>query len=247
MKVSIVTVCFNSAETIRDTILSVARQVYSDIEYIVIDGGSTDGTIEIVASFGNRVNKFVSEPDTGIYNAMNKGLKLATGDVVGILNSDDFFTDERVIQKVANEFSNSTTDAVYGDVQFVKQGNISKVIRYYSSRKFRPARFKFGYMPAHPSFYVRRELFEKLGYYKENYKIGSDFELLVRFLYINNVTYKYLDMPFVTMRIGGVSNKSIFSVFILNKEIARACEENGLKTNMFRIYSKYILKIFEFV
>jgi glycosyltransferase involved in cell wall biosynthesis len=233
MKVSIITVCHNSAGTIKDTIVSVAGQTYSDIEYIIIDGGSVDGTAEIVYSYGNSVSRFISEPDSGIYNAMNKGLRLATGDVVGILNSDDFFTDERIIQKVAKEFENNKIDAIYGDVQFVKPHNISRVIRYYSSKRFNPDKFKFGYMPAHPSFYVRRELFEKFGYYKEDYKIGADFELLIRFLYINKVRYKYMDIPFVNMRTGGASNKSIGSVLTLNNEIERACNENGIKTNQF--------------
>lgn len=181
-----------------------------------------------------------------MYDALNKGIELATGNIVGILNSDDFLYDNGVIEKVINIFKDNNVDAVFGDVQFIDPVLTSKVVRYYSSKHFTSGRFKFGYMPAHPSFYVKRECYEKLGYYKTNYKIGADFELLVRFLYIHKIRFKYLEIPFVSMRTGGLSNKSVFSNFILNKEIARACRENGLNTNYFFIYSKYIIKIFEF-
>jgi hypothetical protein len=147
---------------------------------------------------------------------------------------------------VAASFNEYEIDAVFGDARFVDPINTSKVVRYYSSKLFSIAKFKFGYMPAHPSFYVKRELFEKLGYYKTDYKIAADFELLVRFLYINQIKCKYLEIPFLSMRMGGVSNKSIFSKYTLNKEIVRACKENGIKTNYFLIYSKYFSKLFEF-
>ncbi len=246
-RISIITVCYNSINTIRDTIDSVLKQTYKNIEYIIIDGGSTDGTVELVTSYGKNVNKFISEPDRGMYNALNKGLKIASGDIVGILNSDDFFTNDRIIELVADEFRQKELEAVYGDVQFVRPSDKTKVVRYYSSKQFNPGKFKFGFMPAHPSFYVRLELFEKFGFYKENYKIGSDFDLLVRFLYIKKVKYKYLQMSFVNMRTGGLSNKNLGSILTLNKEIARACKENGIKTNLFLIYSKYLIKAFEFM
>lgn len=247
MKVSIITVCYNCANTIKDTIDSVLSQTYSNIEYIIIDGGSRDETVNIISSYGEQVSKFISEPDKGIYDAMNKGIRLATGDVVGILNSDDFFTDNSVVQRVADEFRNTSIDALYGDVQFVNPDNLHKVVRYYSSKRFNPKKFKYGFMPAHPSFYVKREYFEKIGYYKEDYKIAADFELLVRFLYQHKLKSNYIPMPFVTMRTGGVSTKSIKSNFILNKEIIQACKENGIKTNIINIYSKYFYKIFELI
>lgn len=245
MKISIITVCFNCANTIRDTIESVLTQTYSDIEYIIIDGGSKDDTISIITSYGKKINKFISEPDKGIYDAMNKGIKLATGEVVGIINSDDFFYDNFVIQRVVDEFKNSGIDALYGDVQFVNPNNLGRVVRYYSSRSFNPKKFKYGFMPAHPSFYVKREFFEKLGYYKIDYKIAADYELLIRYLYRYNINSKYLQTPFVTMRTGGISNKSLKSNIVLNSEIIRACRENGIKTNVINVYSKYFVKVFE--
>lgn len=245
--VSIITVSHNSIKTISDTIKSVLAQTYKNIEYIIIDGSSTDGTIELVNSFGKKISKFRSETDNGIYDAINKGIRIATGDIVGILNSDDFFCDSNVIERVAELFRENETDAVFGDAQFVDPVKTSKVVRYYSSKNFHTGKFKFGFMPAHPSFYVKRELFEKLGYYKVDYKIAADFELLVRFLYINKIKFRYLEIPFLSMRTGGVSNRSLLSNFTLNKEIARACKENGIQTNFFWIYSKYFTKMFEFL
>ena len=245
--VSIITVCYNSKGTISDTIKSVLAQTYPEIEYIIVDGCSNDGTVELVNSFGNHISKFISEPDNGIYDAMNKGIRLASGKIVGILNSDDFFYDNTIIEKVANTFLENDIDAVIGDVQFVDPGNLKRVIRYYSSKKFKVGRFRYGYMPAHTSFYVKRYLFEKFGYYKTDFKIAADYELLIRFLHTHKIRYKYIEIPFVSMRTGGVSNKSLLSNFTLNKEIARACKENGISTNYLYIYSKYFLIIFEYL
>jgi glycosyltransferase involved in cell wall biosynthesis len=246
LKISIITVCFNSHSTVSDTVDSVLAQTYPHIEYIVVDGASSDGTREIVSSYGTKISRFISEPDRGIYDALNKGIRAATGDIIGILNSDDVFYNESVIAKIAEAFEDKDLEAIISDVQFVDPVNTSKVIRYYSSRNFTTARFRFGFMPAHPGFYVKRELFEKFGYYKTDYKIAADYELEMRFLLTNHINYRYLQMPVVSMRKGGVSNKSILSNYILNKEIARACKENGLSTNVFFIYSKYFLKIFQF-
>lgn len=238
---------FNSSGTISDTIRSVLKQSYQNIEYIIIDGGSSDGTKAIIGSYANKITKFVSEPDSGMYDAINKGIKLATGDIIGTLNSDDFFCNETVIQKIADAFNDENTDAVLGDVQFVDSKDNSRIFRYYSSKRFHPGRFKFGFMPAHPGFYVRRKFFETIGYYKTDYIIAADYELLIRFLYNHKIRSTYLPMPIVSMRRGGVSNKSIFSNILLNKEIARACKENGIRTNYLNIYSKYFFKIFEFL
>lgn len=247
MKVSIITVCYNNDSTIKDTIDSVLNQSYQNIEYIIVDGNSSDNTKTIISSYGNKINQFVSEPDNGIYHAMNKGVKLAHGDIVGILNADDFFCSSDVISNIIKEFKTKNIDAVYGDVQFVKPQNLEKIVRYYSSKQFMPQKFKYGFMPAHPSFYVKRNAFDDFGYYKEDYLIASDYELLIRFIYKNNLKCKYLEFPFVTMRTGGVSNKSLKSRLILNKEIVRACKENGIKTNLANIYLKYFRKIFELI
>lgn len=245
LKVSIITVSYNSQDTIQNTIISVLHQTYSNIEYIIIDGNSTDNTVNIIESFESKITKYISEKDTGIYDAMNKGIKMSSGDIVGILNSDDKFYDEFVIEKVVKGFNKNDIDAVYGDIIFKNPIN-NKVIRYYSSKRFNSNKFKYGIMPAHPSFYAKKELFDKLGYYKTDYKISADFELLLRFMYKNKIKSKYLEFPMVLMRPGGVSNRNIKSNWILNKEIMYACRENDLKTNYFYIYSKYFRKIFEF-
>jgi glycosyltransferase involved in cell wall biosynthesis len=221
----------------------VFEQIYPDIEYIVVDGASSDGTQDIVGSFQDRISRFVSEPDQGIYDAINKGIKLASGDIIGILNSDDVFYDNMVISKVAASFEDENIDAVYGDVQFIN--NNGSVVRYYSSKRFYPEQFRFGFMPAHPSFYARRALFQKCGYYRTDYKIAADYELLIRFLYTHRINAKYIEMPFVKMLRGGVSNSSIFSHLVLNNEIMRACLQNGIRTNYINIYSKYFRKVFE--
>jgi glycosyltransferase involved in cell wall biosynthesis len=247
MKFTIITPSFNSSATISDTIRSVSEQTYPNIEHIIIDGGSTDATQDVVSSFGSRIGIFVSEPDKGLYDAINKGIRLASGDIIGILNSDDFFTDRDVIKKIASVFENEKTDAVLGDVQFINSKDDPGIYRYYSSKHFHPGKFKFGFMPAHPAFYVRKKFFDTTGYYKTDYRIAADYELLIRFLYVHNLNYKYLEMPVVSMRRGGVSNRSVMSRFTLNREILRACRENGLKTNYFYIYSKYFFKIFEFM
>ena len=244
MKVSIITVVFNNSSTIRMAIDSVLNQTYKNIEYIVVDGASTDGTVDIIKSYGTQISKFISEPDKGIYNAMNKGVRLASGDFVGILNADDCLYSNDVIQSMVNRIDD-TIDAVYGDVEFFSDKDLSRSVRYYSSKKFNIERFKYGFMPAHPSFYVRKKYFDLFGCYKEDYRIASDFDLLIRFLHSNNIKSKYIEMPFVKMRTGGVSNKNIMSRVLLNKEILRACKENNIKTNLFNIYSKYFIKIFE--
>jgi glycosyltransferase involved in cell wall biosynthesis len=213
------------------------------LEYIVIDGNSSDGTQNIVKSFGNIIPKFISEPDQGIYDAINKGIKMATGDIIGILNSDDVFYNDNVIANVAKVFESENPDAIYGDVQFVEDND--SVVRYYSSKRFSPDKFRFGFMPAHPSFYAKRDLFEKFGYYKTDYVIAADYELLIRFLYVHKIKTRYIEMPFVSMLKGGVSNKSIKSNILLNREILRACRENGISTNYLFIYSKYFRKVFE--
>ncbi len=243
IKISIITVVWNNKETIKDAIDSVLSQTYKNIEYIVVDGASSDGTVEIVKSYGDKITKFLSEPDSGLYDAMNKGLKLASGDIVGILNSDDFYIDENVVQKVVDEFEIKKVDSVFADLVFVKPDNLDKVVRYYDSSKFKPSKFVYGWMPAHPTFFVRRSIYEKYGLFKTDYKIAADYEILVRFLAKYKVSYSYLNEVIIKMRMGGVSTSGLKSNYILNKEIIRACNENGLPTNWFKVLSKYPAKI----
>lgn len=248
MKVSIITATYNSAATLEDTIKSVLQQTYSNIEYIIIDGASKDNTLDIVKQyepqFGERL-KWLSENDSGIYDAMNKGIKMATGEIVGILNSDDYFTSSDVIERMVATFDDQSLDAVYGDIHFIRDGKPEKCVRYYSSKRFRPFWLRFGFMPAHPSFYCRREVFEKAGLYKIDYKIGSDYEMMVRLFMVHKIRAKYLPLDFVTMRTGGASTRNVKSRLQLIKDDVRGCRENGFYTNPLMISMKYLYKIFE--
>lgn len=250
MKISIVTITFNSDKTLQDTILSVLTQTYSNFEYIVIDGASKDNTSEIIKAHETQFKgklHWISEKDQGIYDAMNKGLRMATGDVAGILNSDDFFTSNDVLEKVAREFEgNKNLEAVYGDVHYVRPDNLAKCVRYYSSRVFKRERMKMGFMPAHPSFYVRRSCYEKYGLYRTDYKICADFELLLRFIYVNKINIKYLPIDMVTMRTGGASTSGLKSHLRIFKEHLRALKANKISTNVFNLSLRYLYKLTEF-
>ena len=243
MKITIITVVWNNKETIKDAIDSVLNQTYQNIEYIIIDGASTDGTIEIIKSYGDKIAIFLSESDKGLYDAMNKGIKLATGDVVGILNSDDFYVDEFVIEKVVKVLEEQKVDSIFADLVYVKPDNVKKIVRHYDSSKFSPDKFAYGWMPAHPTFFVKREIYQKYGLFKIDYKIAADYELLVRFLYAHQVSYFYLNEVIIKMRMGGVSTSGVKSNWILNQEIIRACSENGIKTSIFKVLSKYPKKL----
>lgn len=251
MKISIITATYNSAATIRDTLESVLNQTYKDIEYWIIDGASADGTMDIVCgyeeAFGGRLH-WISEPDKGIYDAMNKGIERATGDVVGILNSDDFFTSNDVLAVVAETFNNEKEiDAMYGDIHFVKPDNLKKCVRYYSSKMFRPWLIRWGYMPAHPSFYCKKGIYDKYGLYSLDYKICSDFDMMVRLLYKYRIKTKYVSKDFVTMRTGGISTSKFSHRMLITKEDAIACRRNGLYSNFLMCSSKYFTKVFEFI
>ena len=239
MKISIITVVWNNKETIKDAIESVLNQTYQNIEYIIVDGASSDGTIEIIEGYGSKIDKFLSEPDRGLYDAMNKGIHLATGDIVGILNSDDFYIDEFVIEKVAKVFEEKKCDSLFADLVFVKPDNLEKVVRQYDSSHFTPDKFAYGWMPAHPTFFVKREAYEKYGVFKTDYKIAADYELLVRFLYNHRLNYYYFNENIIKMRLGGASTSGLKSNWILNREIIRACAENAIRTNIFKVLSKY--------
>lgn len=245
MKVSIITTTYNSSHTIAETILSVLRQTYTDIEYWLIDGKSADNTLEIIQSFSDSFQgrlHYLSESDQGIYDAMNKGIALCSGDIVGILNSDDFFTSNDVVEKVVESFSDDI-DAVYGDVHFVNAENTNKCIRYYSGRPFRPYMVKFGFIAPHPSFYIRKCVFDKYGLYCPDYKISGDFELIARFCHKHKIGIKYIHLDFVTMRVGGASTRSAQARLLGLKESITACRRLGVKTNRCMISCKYIIKI----
>lgn len=245
MKVTIITAVYNGAEHIKSCIESVLSQDHPDIEYIVVDGASKDNTLEIVKSFGSKIAKVISEKDKGMYDAMNKGLAHATGDIVGILNSDDFYANSHIISEIVSTFESSKADSLYADIAFVSKENLNKTVRYYSSGSFKPWKFRFGYMPAHPSFFLKRSIYEKYGFFKSDYKLCADFDLLVRLYHTHKISSIYLPKMVVKMRMGGKSNQSIENIMLLNREILRGCLENGINTNIAFIYLKYFTKIFE--
>lgn len=252
MKISIVTATWNSGKTVRDTIESVLRQSYQDIEYLIIDGASKDDTLEIVREYEPRFNgrlRYVSEPDKGIYDAMNKGIAMATGDVVGILNSDDFYTSDNVIEKVASAFeaSGDALDAVYGDIHYVDDADLTKCVRYYSSAGFRRWKMRMGWMPAHPSFYCRKSVYERLGTFDTSFRIGADFENLLRLIFVNRIRIKYIPADFVTMRTGGASTSGLASHKQIYRDHRRAYRKNGVYSNFFLEGLRYIGKVWELV
>lgn len=250
MIISIITASYNSSATIRDTIESVLRQSYTDFEYIIKDGGSKDDTLEIVQEyaplFGDRL-KVMSEPDGGIYDAMNKGLEATTGDVVGILNSDDFYTSDDVLEKIAEAFEANSIEAVYGDVHYVNDDDLKKQVRYYSSARFKRWQMRFGMMPAHPSFYCKRSVYEKYGVFDTSYKIAADFENLLRLIFLGKIKTYYINKDFVTMRTGGASTAGLKSRMVIMKEHLRALKAHGIYSNFLMLSLRYIYKVYELI
>jgi glycosyltransferase involved in cell wall biosynthesis len=243
MKFSLITACFNSAATIRDTIDSVVAQTHPDIEYIVIDGASQDRTLEIVREYGGRVSKLVSEADGGIYNAMNKGVRLATGDVIGTINSDDFYAGPEVISGVARAFEDTGADCVFGDLEYVHPLRPAKVLRRWRSQPYRAGAFQRGWHPAHPTFFARRELYQRLGGFDESLRISSDFELMLRFLEAGKASSAHLPDVLVRMRDGGVSNRSLANILRANIECYRSFAMNGLHASPLVMLRKPLSKL----
>jgi glycosyltransferase involved in cell wall biosynthesis len=247
LKVSIVTVCFNRATTIADTLRSVAGQRGVEIEHIVVDGASTDDTVAMAMAHGSHIAHLVSEPDQGIYDAMNKGLALATGEIIGFLNADDVYADNRILARVSATMEAEKLDALFGDAEFFSPARPDRPLRRYRSERFHPNRIAWGWMPAHPALFLRRELFERFGGFKTDYRIAGDFELVARMFHGGTLRYRYLPEVLVRMRTGGVSTGGWRNTLLLNREVLRACRENGIKTNFFKIFSKYPRKLLEFV
>ncbi|MFM1931243.1 MAG: hypothetical protein RL226_546, partial [Bacteroidota bacterium] len=208
MKVSIITITYNSASTVEDTIQSVLSQDYPNIEYIIVDGASKDNTLQIVEKYASRIQTVISEPDKGIYDAMNKGVQAATGDVIGILNSDDFYSDEHVISDVVEKFRSSSADAVYADLVYVDRAETSKIIRYWKAGDYKPGLFRRGWMPPHPTFFVKANAYERYGLYSLQLKSAADYELMLRFIHKYKVNIAYLSRVITHMRDGGESNVS---------------------------------------
>lgn len=246
MKISIITVVLNAADTIEDTLRSVASQTYPDFEHIVVDGGSTDGTLEIIERHRDRIAALVIEPDRGIYDAMNKGIAAATGEIVGMLNADDVYVDEHVLEKVARAFSDPTVDVCHADLVYVDRADLDRIIRYWKSRPYTDGLFEKGWLPAHPTFFVRRALYRRYGGFDLNYRFQADFELTMRLLAVHKARSVYLPEVIVKMRMGGVSNRSVLNVIKGNIEAYRACQRHGLKVSPLFIVRKILSRLPQF-
>lgn len=247
MKISVITVSYNSAKTIADTLDSVSDQTYPHVEHLVIDGVSQDGTVEMVRSHANPLIRLISEPDKGIYDAMNKGLALATGEVIGFLNSDDFYADAEVFAKIANAFQDPAVDACFGDLVYVTQDN-SRVVRYWKSKPFARGDFAKGWCPAHPTFYVRKSAIERLGLFDQSYKLAADVEFMMRYLECGQIRAVYIPHVLVRMRLGGATNQSWKNIVQQNKEIFAALRKNGVPfSSIWFAANKLVSRLNQFV
>lgn len=245
MRVSIVTVCFNSARTIDNTIRSVLDQTYDDIEFIIIDGNSQDETIDIIKRYANLVSMWISEPDKGLYDAMNKGITMATGELIGFLNSDDIFFSNTVVEEIVNFHRINKIEASVGNI--IQHKHNGELVRFYSSNKWNPSKLSLGYMPPHPSIFMKRELFDKFGLYHLGFKIGADYELIVRFFLKNKVNWKFSGITTTSMLIGGLSSSGISSYRVITKEICKALTINNVIFSSFQIKIRFLFKIMEYV
>lgn len=246
MKISIITVCKNAEQFIEQTISSVLSQSYSNVEYILIDGKSSDQTLKIISKYKSNISYFVSEEDKSLYEALNKGIRAASGDIIGILHAGDCFVNNFVLEEIALLFtSNSAIDAIYSNVYFTNKAG--KVTRKINAKNWKPINFSFGEMPPHPGFYCKKSVYEKKGFYLENYKIAADFELMVRFILNSNINYKYLPIYTVDMQIGGISNSGIKSYAIKTREILKSLQTNQIKANKFVILVRFLTKLKQFI
>ncbi len=243
--VTVITVVFNGAATLEHTICSVIEQSYENVEHIIIDGGSTDATLDILRKYEDNIDYWVSEKDAGIYDAMNKGIAVARGEFIGMLNSDDFFAKQSALEIISKRLIASKVDAVFSSLEIVDPSNINRVIRKYHIPNFSPFMLRIGVMPPHPTFYCRKSCYELAGPYRTDYRIAADFEMLVRLLLKNHITWEFIDDTTVKMRSGGISSRGIKSNWLVNREIIRACTENSLYTNMFILALKIPIRLFE--
>ena len=243
MNVSIITIAYNSSKTIAKTLRSVLDQKANNIEHIIIDGKSSDNTLEICKKFSH-ISKIISEKDKGVYDAFNKGLKFATGEIIGFLNSDDTFYNEESLQDIINAFD-PNTECIYGNLEYINSNGV--VVRKWKSKVFKVGAFKKAWMPAHPTFYCRKKIYDKLGWYKSSYKIAGDFELMLRFLEKHGINSKFIDKNLVIMLTGGISNRSINSKVRILKEEFKAFKENKIKFNRAHYLINKIFKIKEFL
>ena len=243
--VSVITVVFNGATTLEHNIRSVMGQDYDNVEHIIIDGGSTDGTTDILRKYDDHIDYWVSEKDAGIYDAMNKGIALARGEYVGMLNADDYFANPSSLGKIVGRLRESNADAVFSCLDIIDPDNLGHVLRKYRITRFSSFMLRIGVMPPHPTFYCKRSCYEKAGPYRTDYRIAADFEMMVRLLFKHSITWSFIDVTTVKMRAGGLSSSGIKSSWIVNREIVRACTENGLYTNMLILALKLPVRLWE--
>ncbi len=247
MKVSIITIAWNSAETIEDTIKSVIAQDYKDVEYIVIDGASKDNTLEIINKYKDNIAVVISEPDKGIYDAMNKGVKAATGDVIGILNSDDFYADNHVVSDIVALFKSSGAQGVYADLVYVNRSATYRVLRYWKAGEYKAGMFRKGWMPPHPTFFIQAACYTNYGLYNTELRSAADYELMLRMMHKHKISVAYLNRVITRMRDGGESNVTLKNRIRANKEDRRAWTMNGLKPGLLTLYRKPLSKIKQFI
>ena len=246
MKVTIITVTYNSSKYLEDCINSVVHQNYNNIEHIIVDGGSTDGTVAIIKSYEPHIAKWVSEKDKGMYDAINKGMKMATGEVIGILNSDDILASDDIITEIANSFIQHKVDSVYGDLTYVEQENLQKILRFWKGGSYNRNRFLYGWMPAHPTFYVRKEIVDKLGGYESHYFTAADYEFMTRYLYRYRISAYYLPKLIVKMRIGGASNGNLFRRLRANRRDYLAMRKNQVPFPFIASVLKPLIKLHQY-
>ncbi|WP_025761344.1 glycosyltransferase family 2 protein [Dyadobacter tibetensis] len=247
MKISIITVVFNGRKTLQSCIDSVLSQDYPDLEYIIIDGNSTDGTQEMVRSYGNKINHLVSEPDQGIYDAMNKGIALASGEVIGILNADDFYTSTHTLSLVAQAFADPSVDASYADLEYVHAQDIDKVTRLWKSGEYKSGAFLNGWMPPHPTFFVRRTCYNRYGNFRLDMGSAADYELMLRLIHKEGIKLAYIPSVLIRMRAGGVSNSALSNRLKANQNDRKAWRVNGIKPRFYTLYMKPLRKILQFL
>lgn len=245
-KISVITVCYNSASTIEATMKSVFSQDYKNVEYIIIDGGSTDDTLKIIEPFKTRLAVLLSEKDEGIYFAINKGISFATGDVIAILHADDFYTDPHVLSSVMQAFQAQHVDTAYGDLQYVHRDQPDKVIRNWRAGTYKPALFLKGWMPPHPAFFASRECYTKYGMFNTSLRSSADYELMLRFLYKHKCSTIYIPQVLVKMRMGGQSNQSLMNRIRANQEDRKAWKLNGLDPHLLTLIRKPLSKLKQF-